>query len=328
MRHALSLIFLAALSFVSVVSAQQPTARIARFSGDRAAAISYTFDDGLRDQFTLGVPILNEAGFKGTFFIIPGKVSASIEDAEKRKNDKRAWGTITWPELRQMAAQGHEIASHTWSHRAMPVLTADEVESELRLAREAIQTHLGSPALTLAFPFNQSSLSVKTAALRHHEAFRAYQLGISGKTTLESLNTWADKQVQEKKWGVVMFHAVASGYAALTDPEIFRQHLQFIQKKQDDIWVDTFATIARYEKQRDGCQLTLSGKTGQITCHLTSTLHPPLESVPLTVVIDLPGLHSAQALRGDRQLPVTLKKEAIHIEATPHAQPIIVHWQK
>ena len=48
-----------------------PVARIAKFDGDRAAAISYTFDDGLRDQYTLAVPMLNEVGFKGTFFIIP-----------------------------------------------------------------------------------------------------------------------------------------------------------------------------------------------------------------------------------------------------------------
>src|SRR5690349_18265061 len=91
-----------------------PTVRIARFAGDRAAAISYTFDDGLRDQYTVAVPMLNEVGFMGTFFVIPGKVAATVEEAERRKNDKRPWGTITWDELRRMAAQGHEIASHTW----------------------------------------------------------------------------------------------------------------------------------------------------------------------------------------------------------------------
>src|SRR5438093_7615247 len=76
-----------------------PTARIARFAGDCAAAISYTFDDGLRDQFTLAVPLLNEVGFKGTFFVIPGSTAETTADAERRKSDKRAWGTITWAEL-------------------------------------------------------------------------------------------------------------------------------------------------------------------------------------------------------------------------------------
>ena len=67
---------LAVISMVTgIVDAEQnmPAARIARFSGDCAAAISYTFDDGLRDQYMTAVPMLNELGFRGTFFIIPSK---------------------------------------------------------------------------------------------------------------------------------------------------------------------------------------------------------------------------------------------------------------
>jgi hypothetical protein len=38
-------------------AAGEPVVRIAKFSGDRSAALSYTFDDGLRDQYTVTVPI-------------------------------------------------------------------------------------------------------------------------------------------------------------------------------------------------------------------------------------------------------------------------------
>lgn len=61
------------------------TGRIAQFSGDYAAAISYTFDDGLRDQYTAAEPMLNEEGFRGTFFIIPTNVADTTADAERRK---------------------------------------------------------------------------------------------------------------------------------------------------------------------------------------------------------------------------------------------------
>ena len=93
-----------------------PAARIAHFDGDRPAAISYTFDDNLRDQYTVAVPMLNEAAFKGTFFVIPGATAETVEEAEKKRSKKRAWGGITWSELNEMAVQGHEIGSHTWSH--------------------------------------------------------------------------------------------------------------------------------------------------------------------------------------------------------------------
>ena len=60
--------------------------------------------------------MLNEVGFKGTFFVIPGATAETPEEGEKEALWKRAWGSISWPELKEMAAQGHEIASHTWSH--------------------------------------------------------------------------------------------------------------------------------------------------------------------------------------------------------------------
>jgi peptidoglycan/xylan/chitin deacetylase (PgdA/CDA1 family) len=136
------------------------TARIAHFSGDCAAAISYTFDDNLRDQYTLAVPMLNEVGFKGTFFVIPGATAETPEEGEKKKSEKRAWGSISWPELTKMATQGHEIASHTWSHPNLQKLPAEEVDAQFSKAYDAIKTRMGKPPLTVAFPFNASTPEV------------------------------------------------------------------------------------------------------------------------------------------------------------------------
>lgn len=250
---------LAFLTAQSATSAEaSPSVRIARFSGDRAAALSYTFDDGLRDQFTVAVPMLNEAGFPGTFFVIPGRVSETVEEAERRKNDKRAWGTITWAELREMAGQGHEIANHTWSHPGLAKLTLPEVEEQLEKAREAILQKLGVAPLTLAFPFNQRTPEIEALALKSHVACRTFQRGLGGNDTAESLNAWADKLVEKREWGVLMAHGIAYGYAALNDPAIFRAHLQHVKSRPSDIWVDTFANVARYEKERDDARVTVS----------------------------------------------------------------------
>lgn len=228
-----------------------PTARIARFAGDRAAAISYTFDDNLRDQYTLAVPMLNEVGFKGTFFVVAGKTAETPEEGVRKQHGPKAsamWGGISWPELKVMADEGHEIGSHTWSHRGMREMPSGEVEAEIQQAWDAINTRIGKPPLTLAFPFNQSTPDVQAAALRHHVAFRSFQIGTSEKTTVQSLNAWADKLIQEKNWGVFMAHGIATGYAALTDPEILRAHWKHVKERQSDIWVDTFANVARYER--------------------------------------------------------------------------------
>ena len=305
-----------------------PTARIARFAGDRAAAISYTFDDNTRDQYTLAVPMLNEAGFKGTFFVISGRTAESPEEGEKKQNDpevRKKWGGICWAELKEMADQGHEIASHTWSHRSMRKLTPEEVDSELVRAFDAIKTRIGKPPLTIAFPFNQSTPEVQAAALKHHVAYRAYQTGLGEKSTVESLNTWADKQVRDKTWGVLMAHAIANGYAALSDPEIFRTHLKHV--KDRDIWVDTFSNIARYDKERNDAKLQVAGTAGTLTCTLGSTLDPALYNVPLTIVIDAAKATSAKAERSGKSLPTRVGNGRIYVDAAPSPQAITVTWK-
>jgi peptidoglycan/xylan/chitin deacetylase (PgdA/CDA1 family) len=331
MRLLFAIFLLGFSAFAGTARAQSaPAARIAQFAGDRAAAISYTFDDNLRDQYTLAVPMLNEVAFKGTFFVIAGKTVETPEEGEKKLSDpnlRDLWGSISWPELVEMAKQGHEIASHTWSHRGMARLTPEEVDAELSKACDAIKTHIGKPALTLAFPFNQSTPEVQVAALKYHLAYRSHQASTGGKSTVASLNEWADKLVKEHKWDIMMTHAIAKGYAAMSDPEIFHEHLKYVKSRERDIWVDTFATIARYEKERDDAKLTVTGQPGSVTCVLNDRLDPQLYDVPLTIVIDAPGATRATVKRAGRDLPAHVENGAIHVEAAPGAEPITVVWK-
>jgi peptidoglycan/xylan/chitin deacetylase (PgdA/CDA1 family) len=303
------------------------TARIAKFSGDRAAAITYTFDDGLRDQYTVAVPMLNEVGFKGTFFVIPASTAETPEEGEKKVTLKRAWGGISWPELKEMAAQGHEIASHTWSHQGLTKLSAEEVDTQFSKGYEAIKTRIGKAPLTLAFPFNGSTPEIKTAALKYHVAYRGYQRSMGARSTIESLNTWADNIVKEKQQGIIMAHGIATGYDALTDPEIFRAHLRYVKSRESEVWIDTFANISRYEKARDTANLSVTGKVGKVTCVLQGTLDPELYNVPLTIVFDNIGASSARAKSLGKDLPLEVKNGSIYLQAEPNGKPITLTWK-
>jgi len=68
----------------------------------------------LRDQYDVAVPLLNKYGIHATFFVIPGRTPETNEEAAKKKPGE--WGGISWPQLRELAANGHEIANHTWMH--------------------------------------------------------------------------------------------------------------------------------------------------------------------------------------------------------------------
>ena len=304
------------------------SARLARFDGDRAAAVSYTFDDGFRDQYTLAVPLLNQAGFKGTFFVIPGRTAATVEEAVRKQKEKRAWGGICWPELKIMADQGHEIASHSWSHPGLQKLTPAEVESELVKSYDAIKAGVGRAPLTFAFPFNQSTPDIKAAALKHYVACRSFQTGVGGGSTVEFLNQWADTQVREKGYGILMFHAISNGYAALSSPDILRDHLGYVKLHERDIWVDTFATVMRYEKEREDAKLVVTPTADGAICLLSGTLDPVVFNVPLTIVVDVPGVVSARAESDGTALAASVVGNAIRIRAVPGVRPIKLVWKQ
>jgi len=59
------------------VAASPPSVKIAAYKGNKAAAVCYTFDDGLRNQYLLAAPIMEKTGINGTFFIVAGKIAAT-----------------------------------------------------------------------------------------------------------------------------------------------------------------------------------------------------------------------------------------------------------
>ena len=63
--------------------------------------ITLSFDDALTSQ-EQALPILAEFGFRGSFFIPSARVNTS--------------GNLTWDQVREIAAAGHEIGGHTLDH--------------------------------------------------------------------------------------------------------------------------------------------------------------------------------------------------------------------
>lgn len=59
------------------------TVEIARFAGNRLAAVSYTFNDGTLGHYTVTAPTLERFGFRGTFSVVAIKTADDPEAAQK-----------------------------------------------------------------------------------------------------------------------------------------------------------------------------------------------------------------------------------------------------
>ena len=122
------------ISMFIVISAGAQTVNVARYLGDRQCAVSLTFDDGMQEHYTLVAPHLDRYGLKGTFGI-NGKYIGDIDD--------RYAPRMTWEECRSLAASGHEICSHTWSHPNLYYTGMDSVIMEIEKNDSAIIKEIG-----------------------------------------------------------------------------------------------------------------------------------------------------------------------------------------
>jgi peptidoglycan/xylan/chitin deacetylase (PgdA/CDA1 family) len=97
-----------------------------------------TFDDGGLDNYLVAFPLLKKHGLTATFFIITGTVG--------RK------GQMDWDQLREMAASGMSIQSHSVSHPDLRGVSGARLEAELADSRAAITQAVGEPGYVLCYP--------------------------------------------------------------------------------------------------------------------------------------------------------------------------------
>ncbi len=100
--------------------------------------VALTFDDGGLDNYEVVLPLLEERGFRATFFVITKSVGTL--------------GHMEWDQLREMAAAGMSIQSHSVSHRKLTVTSDFHLPRELENSRAAIAREIGRPAFALAYP--------------------------------------------------------------------------------------------------------------------------------------------------------------------------------
>ncbi|HEY1784018.1 MAG TPA: polysaccharide deacetylase family protein [Pirellulales bacterium] len=299
--------------------------RVARFQGDRRGAISLTFDDGLRDQLELAVPVLDRLGFKATFFIIAGRTPETDEEANaKRPGD---WGSISWPQIKALAAQGHEIGNHSWSHAQLTRIDDAALADEVNKSFDAIAAHLGTPPITFCYPGNGFDDRVKAAALERHLTDRESCFDFTTTTKEDGTNVVIDRAILEGKWIVSITHGILNGYGAYPSLKAFEGYLGYVKDREDRLWVDTCAHVFCYLRERDEAKLTFELSPGKAVVMLTSSLDAKIYNRPLTLVIAATGAKDVRAERAGVDLPVKVLDDCIHVDAVPADGPITITWR-
>jgi peptidoglycan/xylan/chitin deacetylase (PgdA/CDA1 family) len=114
----------------------------------RLAAI--TFDDCYHDNL-FAARILAENKLPACFF---------IPSAFPGTNHRFPWDkglgplpNLSWENIREMAALGHEIGSHTVHHADLAQISREETRRELVDSKKTLEQYIGRPVRWFAYPF-------------------------------------------------------------------------------------------------------------------------------------------------------------------------------
>jgi peptidoglycan/xylan/chitin deacetylase (PgdA/CDA1 family) len=97
-----------------------------------------TFDDGYEDVFTDALPTLLTHHYRGVFYIITGMIGGNY---------------MTWQQVRKLAQDGMQIASHTVHHVNVgqpPAWTS--IQKELLDSKKTLESRLGQPIQFFCYP--------------------------------------------------------------------------------------------------------------------------------------------------------------------------------
>ncbi len=97
-----------------------------------------SFDDGHLSNYKVAFPRLQKQAWPGCFFIVASRVGES--------------GMLGWSELREMAAAGMEIGSHSLTHPFLHRASPDEIRREFGESKRILEDGIGQQVTLASLP--------------------------------------------------------------------------------------------------------------------------------------------------------------------------------
>ena len=322
-----------------VCAAQSDAVRVsvARWPQDRSAAISLTFDDGMKSQLDNAWPVLKKHHIHGTFF-----VSMRVDGFETRKQ-----------EWKRLAEEGNELGNHTVTHPCLlPKIqphsqsyTPEMMESEIRdAAQEIMQLLDWHRGLTFAYPCGNLSFGLPQDQVRNEALYMRFvsehsfaarsaegagaqdpdglslltvtELGATAGKDFTGLLALAQPALREHQWGVYCFHGIGGEWLSV-DSAALDQLAAYLEQHQE-IWTATFGDVVRYIQERHAASWKVGPVRGDaIEIALEWPLDAHIYDVPLTLKVDLPPGWVAVTVTGDSKTLQTRVEKGMALVDVP-----------
>lgn len=209
--------------------------------------VTLSFDDGWTSHKTTVKPMLDAAGYKGTFYIVTNEMKNASQEAQ---NDPNAY--MTTANVLSMHQGGHEVSPHTRTHRSLIAIPAAEVESEVRGSRDDLIAAGITPADTFAYTYGEYNAStIQTVQNAGYVGARSVGAGFAtpvsprfelpvqnvlNTTTVSQMQNWIDTALANKTWLILVFHQVdEQGFPYDTRPGDLQAVVNYLRQRQASV---------------------------------------------------------------------------------------------
>jgi peptidoglycan/xylan/chitin deacetylase (PgdA/CDA1 family) len=233
------------------------------------AAVSLTFDDGMRSQRDVGVPLLNRYDVRATFYVNP-------------RDDYRE-ALASW---RSAVEAGHELGNHTITHpcsknfafisdsgrRALEEMSIEDIGWEIdETNRRLRELFPEQGVVSFAYPCYQPFVgrggrrqSYVPAVLERCVAGRGRgersndprycDLGYlwswpCERMTSQTLIGIVEEAIRERRWAVLTFHGIHEGHLSVAEGDL-AELCAHLKRNSSRVWCAPVAEVARWVGER------------------------------------------------------------------------------
>jgi peptidoglycan/xylan/chitin deacetylase (PgdA/CDA1 family) len=197
-------------SLTSAVITPPPT------NGFTRPLVSLDFDDGWKNAYNDGFPVVEQFGFKAT----SGIITDTIDNVQGYGDEY-----MTSTQIIDLKNRGHRIAAHSRTHRDLPTLSQTEITSEVKDSQIKLRQLTGQSINYFITPFCDTNAAVTNTVKQYYSAgmrncddiinfkpgFNKYNVMsfiVTRNTTLTEIQNALDTVKAQNGWIVFMYHEV------------------------------------------------------------------------------------------------------------------------
>ncbi|CAM3324357.1 polysaccharide deacetylase family protein [Empedobacter stercoris] len=136
--------------------------------------ITFTFDDGFEECYSVIAPLLEKYNTRGAFFINANYISSSIEYQKEFHKRVKIYtkNPMSWEQVQELHNRGHLIGSHNLDHLNFGELTNEEIDFQLKENKKILEEKLDYKCEYFAWTygtFNQFSENALQITKKYHK---------------------------------------------------------------------------------------------------------------------------------------------------------------